>query len=277
MKHVTISTVESADHRRLPHVMMAGIPAALASESDLVDAMQADSIAFRAGLRERPVSVLDINGHAMSLYKTNAEFAAAIDEADVVHADGQFVVALSRLGGGERVPERTATTDLIGAAAERAAELGLSFYLLGGEEDVNAAAAERLAETYPGLVIAGRRNGYFTEDEEDEVIAEINAVKPDIVWVGLGKPKEQIFVHRVKDRLKCAWIVTCGGCFNFVVGDYLRAPKWMQKYGLEWVHRMATGPRYLVLRYATTVPHAMWLAARWYVANLFRPSADQKG
>ena len=277
MKHVTIEPIVSAGGRRFPHVMTAGVPAAIASESDLVDAMQADSIAFRAGLLKRPISVLDTNGHALSLYRTNPEFGAALDGADIVHADGQFVVALSRLAQGARVPERTATTDLIDAAAARAAEKGLSFYLLGGEEDVNAQCAERLVEKYPGLRIAGRRNGFFEEHEEDAVIAEINAARPDVVWVGLGKPKEQIFVHRVQDRLKCAWIITCGGCFNFVVGDYRRAPKWMQNFGMEWVHRMATGPRYLILRYATTVPHAIWLAGCWYVANLFRPAADQKG
>ncbi|NNK78438.1 MAG: WecB/TagA/CpsF family glycosyltransferase [Litoreibacter sp.] len=185
------------------------------------------------------------------------EYAAALAQANIIHADGQFVVWLSRLLPGHAIPERTATTDLIHACAKGAVENGLSFFLLGGRADINRRCAEELTRRHEGLKISGRRDGYFSEAEEDAVVEEINASGTDVLWVGLGKPAEQLFAIRNRDRLNCAWIVTCGGCFHFVIGDYKRAPVWMQKAGLEWVHRMATGPRYLLRRYLVTIPHTL--------------------
>ncbi len=247
---------------RLKHTSVGGVPVALASETDLIATMVEDCAKRADGSLTRATTVFDCNGQAISLYQTDREFADSINSADIVHADGQFVVWMSRLSGGQVVPERTATTDFIHAAAAEASKRGLSFYLLGGTEDVNKRCADLLAETYPGLIIAGRRNGFFEADEADTVIDEVNASNADIVWVGLGKPKEQAFCAEHHANFDSAWVVTCGGCFNFVTGDYARAPGWMQRVGLEWVHRMATGPRYLIGRYALTIPHAIWLVIR---------------
>ena len=184
-----------------------------------------------------------------------------IDEADVVHADGGFLVTASRWLTGKKVAERSATTDMIHDFANGAGDK-MSFYLLGGSEKVNAETAQIMQKTYPSLRIAGRRNGYFSRDEEEAVIAEINAARPDILWVGLGKPLEQEFCLRVRDRLDVAWIITCGGCYNYITGDYPRAPEWMQRTNLEWVHRAATKPKQLLWRYLTTTPHALLVVAR---------------
>lgn len=226
----------------------------------------------------RPVLVADTNGQAISMRAGDAAYARSLEEADIVHADGQFIIWLSRLLGGPAIPERTATTDLIHAAAKEAAAQGLSFYLLGGNEDINRRCAERLADLYPGLRIAGRRNGYFAPQDEAEVMAQIRDSGADVLWVGLGKPKEQHFALRARDALSCGWIVTCGGCFNFVAGDYRRAPQWMQRAGLEWLHRMATGPRYLIRRYLVTIPHALWLVFLHDVLkrDALPPAAGQK-
>lgn len=252
-----------SQRRRLPHVAVGGVDVALASESDLIATMIEDCAAAQDGTLRAPVTVLDCNGQTLSMNATNRDFADALAQADLVHADGQFIVWMSRLQGGPPIPERTATTDLIHAAAAAAAESGLTFFLLGGPEQVNQACAERLETDYPGLRVAGRRNGYFDPADTAEVIAEIDASGADIVWVGLGKPAEQRFAIQSRSALRCGWIVTCGGCFHFVVGDYPRAPQWMQRLGLEWLHRMATGPKYLVGRYMTTIPHALWLVF-WY-------------
>jgi exopolysaccharide biosynthesis WecB/TagA/CpsF family protein len=234
--------------------------------------MIGDCNARRAGVAPQAISVLDINGQAVSMFAGDPEFAAALEAGDIIHADGQFIIWLSRLFAPQAVPERTATTDLIHAAAAAAAEAGLSFYLLGATEEVNAAAAARLAELYPGLQIVGRRNGFFAPEEEDAVIKAINKSGADILWVGLGKPKEQLFAMRRKADLACGWLVTCGGCFNFLTGAYSRAPVWMQKAGFEWLHRAATGPSYLLGRYAITIPHAIWLAIRYHVLGRDRQS-----
>ena len=109
-----------------------------------------------------------------------------------------------------------------------AGQQGLRFFLLGATEEANAKAAEILKATYPGLQIVGRRHGYFSAVEEDEICDEINLTKPDVIWVGLSVPQEYEFAVRNKARLKAGWLVTCGGCFNFVTGAYKRAPAWMQ-------------------------------------------------
>jgi exopolysaccharide biosynthesis WecB/TagA/CpsF family protein len=185
-----------------------------------------------------------------------------MDRADVVHADGGFVVLTSRWLAGGRIGDRSVTTDVIHDFAAAASEHGFSFYLLGGEEEVNAQCAERLKEMYPKLKIAGRHHGYFTSAEQDSVVADINRAAPDILWVGLGKPREQIFSVETSDRVTATWTVTCGGCFNYITGHYGRAPRWMQDNHLEWLYRAATDPRKFFWRYFTTSPHAIWLALR---------------
>lgn len=247
---------------RLPHRSVGGVKVALVTEEELTEAMVEDAERRRQGALPSPMTVLSCNGQSLSLYANDKSYAKAMDNADIVHADGQFIVWMSRMFGDRPVPERTATTDFIHAAAAAAARHGLSFYLLGAAEDINRRCADNLKALYPGLRIAGRRNGYFDPSEEEDVIAAINASGADVVWVGLGKPKEQLFIERIKSRLNCAWIVSCGGCFNFAAGDYVRAPLWMQKSGLEWLHRALTGPKYLIGRYAYTIPHAISLVIR---------------
>lgn len=246
----------------IDHVTVGGMRVAVAGTRDLLDAMVRDCLAARAEPGAGGRTVFDANGHGISLRATDPAFRAAVDAGDVVHADGGFVVLAARLLARAAPPERTATTDLIHDAARAAVERGLSFYLLGGEERVNAACAERLRALYPGLTIAGRRHGFFSDAEEDAVVADVNASGADVVWVGLGKPREQLFSARRARQLRAGWIVTCGGCFNYITGDYSRAPRWMRDNGLEWLYRMATRPHALFWRYAVTSPHAIWLALR---------------
>jgi exopolysaccharide biosynthesis WecB/TagA/CpsF family protein len=250
-----------SDRAIMRHVMIGGVPAATASRSELVDRLVFDCRARRDDPTRRAVLVFDSNAQALSLYATDPAYRAAVDAADIVHADSMFVVFASRVLTAAPVPERSATTDFIHDAAARCAREGLSFYLFGGTEEVNATCARRLEDLYPGLVIAGRRNGFFAAQDEEEILESIAAAAPDVLWIGLGKPKEQMFAARHADRLAAGWVVTAGGCFNFVTGHYSRAPDWMQAAGLEWLHRMATGPDGIARRYVTTLPHAVVLTA----------------
>lgn len=247
-----------------------GLPVTVVDTAGLVNAMRADVERNRAGHLARPRVVTDVNGEAVSLYASSDTYRTAYDLADVHHADGAFIVSLSRLLPGPEIPERTATTDYIHAASAVAQGSGISFYLLGGPETINSACAEELLRRYPNLRIAGRHHGYFEERELDAIVADINASGADVLWLGLGKPRETTLAIKLRGQLRCAWIVTCGGCFHFVAGDYRRAPLWMQKRGLEWLHRMATGPRYLLKRYATTIPHALYLVLRKDVVPALR-------
>ena len=256
--------VEAEDiaHVRAPgrpaEVMVGGVRVSCMSRQNLLDRMVADSLAARKSAG-RPTLVFDANGHALSLAACSPDYRWDLDAADIVHADGQPIVIASRLLTDHPVPERSATTDMFTDAAAVAARTGLSFFLLGGTETVNKRCAELIEDRYAGLHVVGRRNGYFDQADEEAICAEINASGADVVWVGLGKPKEQAFCVRNRDRIGAGWLITCGGCFNYVTGDYGRAPMWMQRAGLEWLYRMAMDPERFLIRYLTTNPHALLL------------------
>lgn len=258
---VTAQDTAPPRERRAPHrvyreTIVGGIRTACLSRNQLTTLMAGDCIAARGGNR-RPKLVFASNGHAIALASTDAQFRQYFEAANLIHADGQPVVLASRLLTHDPIPERSATTDFIHDAAQSGAAHGLRFFLLGGTETVNEQCASILAARYPGLSIAGRRNGFFRRDEEAAICEAINASGADVLWVGLGVPLEYGFCIRNRHRLNAGWIVTCGGCFNFVTGGYARAPAWMQACSLEWLHRLLRDPRRLFWRYAITNPLAI--------------------
>jgi len=238
--------------------IVGGIKTACVTRAQLANVMVNDCFRARRNAGT-PKLVFAANGHAIALVATDAKFRATFQAADIVHADGQPVVLASRLFAHAAVPERSATTDFIHDAAKTAAAQGLTVFLLGASESVNALCSDMLRFTYPDLKIAGRRDGYFGREDEAAICEEINRSGADIVFVGLGVPLEYDFCVRNKHRLRAGWVVTCGGCYNFVTGDYKRAPAWMQKYSLEWLYRLAREPKRLFWRYAVTNPLALFL------------------
>ena len=239
-------------------VRVGGVPVSTLSLRQLIDRMLSDG-PLRRRTGQPPLLVFDCNGHALSLNATDPAYRADLATADLVHADGQVIVAASRRYAPAPIADRSSTTDMFIDSLPGAAAGQVRYYLLGGTEQVNADCADHIVANTPGLTLAGRRNGFWKAEEEDAVIDAINAAAPDVLWVGTGKPREQAFCVRNRHRIKAGWIVTCGGLFNYITGDYPRAPGWMQRSGLEWLHRMATNPRHLAWRYLTTNPHALWL------------------
>lgn len=242
-----------------PEVIAGGLRIACVTRAELAELMVKDCREARAFARTAPKLVFHANGQAISLAARDTEFRRLHDMADHVHADGQPLVFATRLLARPSVPERSPVTDFFHDAAAAARTAGLRFYLLGGTEEDNAGCAKIMRERYPGLFIAGRRHGYFGPKEEASICDDINAVKADVVWVGLGIPQQQAFCVRNRHRINAGWIVAAGGCFNYVSGRYKRAPVWMQRAGLEWLHRLWREPRRLFVRYAITNPHALYL------------------
>ena len=157
-----------------------------------------------------------------------------------------------------------AGASLIFSLSEAAAASGKSVYLLGGEPGVPARAAAALGRRYPGLLVAGVHSppfGFEREPGEVEAIAaRLARAKPDIVFVGLGFPKQERLIAAVAPGLPGAWFIGCGAAIPFAAGTLPRAPHWMQRLGLEWVHRLASEPRRLFRRYLTDdVPFALRL------------------
>lgn len=236
-----------------------GIETACIDRQQITDLIATTVTQYRnASLEERsPYLIFDNNGHAISYANTKPEFKQQLAMADLIHADGQSVVSFSKWLKGHVIPERSATTDMVHDIAEMQ-DKPLRHFLLGGKDEVVTQAADLLDKKHPNFIVAGVHHGYFTEHEEEIICDLINKVKPDVLWVGLGKPQEQAFCIRNKSRLDVPVVITCGGCYNYITGDYPRAPLWMQNAGIEWVHRVATNPRQLFMRYLLTNPHAIY-------------------
>ncbi len=207
-----------------------------------------------------PLYSTSLNGQVISLCARDPRIAEMIGAADSITPDGQPMVMLSRFLARSPLQERIATTDLFPAVAARAAAAGLTFYFLGGSERVNRRAVEAMRRRYPGLMIVGRRHGYFSRVEEPIICREIAELSPDILWISLGCPLEQEFVSRNLHRLGGVGIIkTAGGLLDFLSGEKARAPGWMQRMGLEWLFRALLEPRRLGWRYMTTNPHALYV------------------
>jgi N-acetylglucosaminyldiphosphoundecaprenol N-acetyl-beta-D-mannosaminyltransferase len=233
-------------------VRVGGLPLLVISRADGARLIVEHALGHR-GTTEPPMFLTSANGNVVARAARDPQFRDLLEQADGIDADGQPLVIASRLMTPHPIPERSATTDTFHDVAKAGAASGLRVYLLGGRDDVNAAAAAEMLELYPGVVLAGRRNGYFKLDDETAVVADINASKPDVLWVGLGVPNEQAFVVRNKSRMTGVGLVkTCGGLFDFVAGENSRAPKWMQDHALEWAYRLWLEPRRLFWRYVTT-------------------------
>ncbi|MBL4701989.1 MAG: WecB/TagA/CpsF family glycosyltransferase [Phycisphaeraceae bacterium] len=174
------------------------------------------------------------------------------DGADLMVADGMPLIWASRLQG-TPLPERVAGSDLTSSLPAEAAKRGLSVFLLGGADGAAKKAADVLLTRHPNLNLAGIHVPAFGfENDSSQMAALENALldaKPDIVLVALGSPKQEVLIKQLRDKLPGAWWLGIGISFSFVCGDVQRAPRWIQRFGLEWVHRLLQEPRRLARRY----------------------------
>lgn len=208
----------------------------------------------------RPVYLTSANGEVLSRCATEPMTDRLFRAADLINADGQPLVTMSKLKLQEPLPERVATTDLFHVVARKAQAAGLTFYMLGADEAENEAAVATVRTLYPKLKIVGHSHGYLRGEALRSKVDEINALAPDYLWVALGVPHEQNFVEEFMPRLCNVGVIkTSGGLFNFLSGSRPRAPKWMQAIGLEWAWRVWLEPRRLFWRYLITNPRALYL------------------
>ncbi|MBP8133885.1 MAG: WecB/TagA/CpsF family glycosyltransferase [Zoogloea sp.] len=171
-----------------------------------------------------------------------------INDCDLINADGMPVVWASRLLG-QPLKERVTGIDLFEALMKRSAEQGWRVFLLGAREEVVSGVAHIYPARYPGLTLAGYRNGYWTPEEEEGVVAAIAATRPDILFVAISSPKKEAFLARYQEAMKVPFAMGVGGTFDVAVGLVSRAPVWMQKAGLEWFYRFLQEPRRMFRRY----------------------------
>ena len=169
--------------------------------------------------------------------------------------DGMPMVWAGRRAGGHI--SRVYGPELMEAVLARAVESGWSSYFLGGSEDVLAELLETLRARYPGLEIAGSHSPPFralSGQEDRALVEQVNAAAPDIVWVGLGTPKQERFMASHRERLHAPVLVGVGAAFDLLAGTLPQAPGWMQRNGLEWAFRLAVEPGRLWRRYLLNGP-----------------------
>jgi exopolysaccharide biosynthesis WecB/TagA/CpsF family protein len=245
-------------------VCVGGIGINVVTHDSLARIMRDDVLEQSRSNRARlPKLVFSANGQSVSMYRRNPEFRTAFAQGDIIHADGMSVVRAACWLTKTGLPERVATTDFFDHAARVASASQISFFLLGGTEATLARTEERVRACFPKLDLRGTHTGYFGASNEAQLVAQIRAAEPDVLWVGLSRPRQEAFCVRNRKALRgVAWLKTCGGLFRFLSGETRRAPTWMQSLGLEWSHRLMLEPRRLFWRYATTNVDAIWLMAR---------------
>ncbi|MGE5614788.1 MAG: WecB/TagA/CpsF family glycosyltransferase [Bacillota bacterium] len=191
-------------------------------------------------------------GGVHTVYTPNAEIMMAalrdpilkdiLAGADMLTADGAGVVLASRILGC-RVPEKVSGVDLVVNIFKVYANKGVRVFLFGSKPGVAEEAAENIARDYPGVVIAGCMNGYFTEEQVEGIINEINATNADILLVALGAPKQEYWISNHKDKLNSRICIGVGGTLDILSGRARRAPDFFRKNGLEWLYRLMREPR----------------------------------
>ena len=182
-----------------------------------------------------------------------------INDCALVNVDGMPVVWASRLLG-RPLKERVAGCDLFEALMRRAGEKGWRVFLLGAKEEVVSKVAHTYQRKYPNLVLAGYRNGYWKgEAEEAQVVEQIRAARPDLLFVAISSPKKEQFLGRYQAEMRIPFAMGVGGTFDVAIGHVKRAPLWMQRSGLEWFYRFLQEPRRMFRRYFIEDMAFLWL------------------
>jgi len=243
-------------------VVILGIPIDNLNMDETVERIFSMIEAYKHDLRPRQVATVNVDFLVNTLTWRlgrigHPELMAILRQADLVTADGMPLVVVSRLLG-TPLKERVTGADLVPRLAKDAAMRGKSLYFLGGREEIAKRAAALLCERYPNLVIAGIDSPFVyiegeklsdAEETDREIVERINNVKPDILLIAFGNPKQEVWFNRNRHRLQVPVSIGIGGTFEFIAGVVRRAPFWMQKAGLEWVFRITQDPGRLWKRY----------------------------
>ncbi len=249
---------QTAPSHEISHHTILGVPVSRVTMNSAVDRL-ADWIEKK---QKRYICASDV--HSVMRAQDEASHMEALRDADMVLPDGTPLVWVSHLRG-ERDISRVPGPDFMLAAVERSVKEGWRHYFYGAAEGVAGLLAQTLSENYPGLNVAGTGTPPFrplTEQESEESLAHIRAARPDIVWVGLGCPKQERWMHEHLSKLDGVVLVGVGAAFDFHAGRVSRAPLWMRSNGFEWLHRLACEPQRLWRRYLLQAPRFVFFSLK---------------
>jgi N-acetylglucosaminyldiphosphoundecaprenol N-acetyl-beta-D-mannosaminyltransferase len=224
------------------------------------------ALAIIAGFVENgePHQVVTVNPEFIVAAQSDDDFRNILNNSSLSLPDGVGLLWAVRFLG-RPLQERVTGTDTVQCSAALAAQKGYSLFLLGAAPGVAVATAARLCETHAGLRIAGTHAGSPAREEEDEIVGLIQGAQPDILFVAYGAPQQDKWIARNLERLGVPVAMGVGGAFDFISGRAKRAPYWLQRLGLEWLHRLYREPwrwhRMLAL------PKFVWLVVRERLAK----------
>ncbi|MEJ7788555.1 MAG: WecB/TagA/CpsF family glycosyltransferase [Thermoleophilaceae bacterium] len=246
----------------VPRRDILGIPMALTDYEGAMDVMDEMVEQRHRGW------VCAASAHSVVAALDDAVMYQALTEATITVPDGMPIVwAANALG--EHLPDRVYGPELMHRYCKRSAEMGHRVWLYGGcDQGALAQLALNLRRNHPGLRIVG---GYsppyrsLSEEEDEEIGRQINDARPDVLWVGIGVPKQERWMMRMRDRVNVPVMCAVGAAFDFHAGLVSQAPSWMQERGLEWTYRIAQEPRRLLPRYLNANPRFMAGFAQQYL------------
>ena len=188
--------------------------------------------------------------------KRNEKVLMSVNSADLATPDGMAVVWIGRMLGYKNI-RRVYGPELMQNVCAISAKSGYKNYFYGSTQDVLGKLKQRLIKKYPDLIISGMLSPPFcqlTEEEDDKIVEEINNNAPDIIWVGLGSPKQDLWMYEHRDRINAPVMIGVGAAFDFLAGTKLQAPRWLRDNGFEWLFRLVTEPKRLWRRYLVDYP-----------------------
>lgn len=213
-----------------------------------------------AALGGHRLQVNFLNAHCVNLAASDDAYRTILKNCDLLLPDGSGISMAARIAR-QPTGENLNGTDLFPELCERAARKGLAIYLLGGLPGVAAGAAEAMQSAYPGLRVAGTRDGFFSDDDTDAVLAEINMSGADMVFVGMGVPLQEKWIARHCGQLAAPIVLGVGGLFDYYSGRIARAPLVLRKLGCEWTWRLMKEPQRLAKRYL--LGNALFMMRAW--------------
>ena len=222
---------------------------------DHVDKASALEYANRIIQNNEKCSIIAINPEKVIAAHRDERFKELLKSSELLIPDGIGMIVAARLQGiklNGRVPGVELAIELCKLAADR----GYGVYLFGATEETSSAAAEMLVNKYPTLRIAGRRNGYFSQEDEEEIMRDINNSNAQIALVALGSPKQELWIKTNQRKLNVNVLQGVGGTLDVIAGNVKRAPAFWRKTNLEWLYRLLTQPRRIFRQ--TALPAFVW-------------------
>ena len=223
----------------------------LGCQIDRVDMPAAVERCRTAIAERRFIQHMAINVAKLVALQDDAELRAVVESCELVTADGQGVVWASRLLG-DPLPTRVAGVDLMWELFELSEHHGYRPYILGARQEVLETALARIRDHHPQLELAGWRDGYFDESEDAAVASDIAATRPDILLVAMSSPRKEYFLGRHGKQIGAPFVMGVGGAIDVAAGITRRAPRLLQRLGLEWLFRLLQEPRRMFRRYLTS-------------------------